>query len=176
LNLVLDGTALRVDVYDSFSGSLSLGAGDIDAIYCGVGGSVTCNGTVIGGGIITAGCPLTLNAGTTFSASFVTVYGGNHVSYVNISTLNIYGRGTSFSMVGVNANTFVSVLAEATFYFDSFGTITDINVFPGARAVAVGNYGGFTVTNSDLWIGGELFDSPSVPITYTNATTKYGYR
>lgn len=101
------------------------------------------------GGFITWGAPL--NGAT----DNVSLNGGSVFTYTNPSS-------------GVN---FVDVGPYCTYYHFSSGTITEIWV-QGPSSNAVGGNFPFTVTDSQLYAFGALFQNPVSAITYTNPTTK----
>lgn len=174
INLALTDNTTTLNVYDDFSGILTLTGGAIGTIVAGRNGNVVINaGTITG--IETAGCSVISGAGATVSLFYA--YGGNHLFEASIGTLQTYGRATFRTFgLAVGITSAASVFGNSTLIHDSAGTINNLKVYTDGTAVTPGNYGGFTVTFSTKYIGGRMFETTSVPITYTNATTKYGFR
>lgn len=162
-----------MNIYSDFSGVVYLTGGTLLKVICGMGGQLIVSGSGYAG-ITTMGCGVTIESGGSSSLDF-TSYGGNHIIRSSATTVTVLADTTTVE--GVNSSvSSVYVNPYSTYYHNSGGTISSIEVSTDGAAYTSGEYGGFTVTDSAQYAGSKLFPTPSVLITYTNATVKYGWR
>jgi hypothetical protein len=167
------GNGSAMQIYDNYTGSCKITGGALSGgIVCGRNGSCSVSAGTFPD-ITSCGCALLLSGSA--SITNITIYGGNHNSQVSATTLGMYGA-CAFTQTGPSATVAaISLRGPSTYIHDTGGNITGLFAFPSSRAITTGNYGGFTVTALALWIGADVFSSPSVPVTVTT-TTKYGFR
>jgi hypothetical protein len=163
-----------VTVYDTFSGNLTLSNSSLTSILCGTTGTLVINGGTATT-VVTCGCSILTDSSFTVATDF-SVYGGNHVLACSISGGQLYIAGKSayvtFSGVCPDDTNVVS----GTYVHDSSRTIPSITVRPTGRAEVGPNAGPFTVSTSELFAGGSLFERHGNNITYSVATTKTAIR
>jgi hypothetical protein len=174
VNLNPTGALAYGATYQDFSGVLNLTAGSLLSLRCGQFGSVNITSTV--SELITCGADCTINAGASVPALVIT--GGNHSSAAALNAVDMSGGRSSLRVTGLGIGVTGSLYVggASTYIHESSGTINSLIAYSGSRCIAPGTYGGFTVTSSDKYAGSEMFENPSVPITYTNATNKIGFR
>ena len=169
-----EGTQASVSIGTSASGKWDFNVAD-GTLYV----KTTLTGTVAAS-YVYGGNVKALASTTTSTGWLIVVYGGN-VSWN--SPLNSGGDQISVEggVFGYNAppgydNTngvfTVLVIGSGIYYHNTTGKIRAISVH-GATASAAGAPGPFTVTNSDIYADGTLFQNPPVAVTYTNPTTKH---
>jgi hypothetical protein len=113
-------------------------------------------------------------SGTAFT--LVEIAAGSIYSDRTAATLRLLGDGCRAVIRRAAAiSTAAYVGNGSTYQHNSSGTITLIWVYSGGVATAFDATSNFTVTNSNLFVNGELFKEPRVTVTYTNATSKYGH-
>jgi len=176
INIAITETSgSTLNVYDNFSGFLRITGGAIASIICGRSGAIDVSGSPTIGSIATCGCSITINT-VTGSCSLIAL-GGNHAVYCSMSIIGIAGNGIIRAEGASVAVTFQAYANSGSkIVYTAPGTIATALVYTGGEITTDGTFGGFTVTNSTVYAGGKLFDTPSVPITYTNPTAKYGFR
>ena len=169
-----EGTQASVSVGTSASGGWNFNVAD---------GTLYLKTTLTGGGSVSyvyGGNVKSLSSTTTSTGWTIAQYGGN-ISWN--SPLNSGGDQISVEggVFGYNAppgydNTngvfVIVVAASGIYYHNTTGKIRAIFVH-GATTSAAGAPGPFTVTNSDIYADGTLFQNPPVVVTYTNPTTKH---
>lgn len=166
------GGVTQLDVYGMNGGTCRVLAGGsgVGTVY--VGGDCvykhanTASSTIYNGG---GGVIISSNtAGTTVLHN----YAGNAICSGNITTINEYGGVVT---VAASATVNAANVYGGLYIHNSSGTIASMNVFPNGTATDSGATSAFTVTASVIWVGGSLFESPGVSITYTAATVHRGF-
>ncbi len=123
-------------------------------------------GTVRIGYISNVGGDVTLILGSGCTTTTVNQEGGVLTMYAGATTLTMIG-GTA-TTIGAGAFTTMTVQGGSTVYHRSTGTITTLNVYPGATADFSLDLRARTVTNCTVYSGGSLID-PEKTVTFTNA-------
>lgn len=178
VNMVLTHTsASTLSILDGFSGNVNLTGSTLTNIYCGRSGGLNISGTNTITQIQTAGCSVSIAAGVSgMSSTELICYGGNHRSLSSMSAVSCIG-GATFTLYGAGLTCgLASAYGRSRYIHDSSGTLANAVVDATSQITTSGRFGGFTVTSSIIIAGGRMFQQPPVPITYTNTTTKIGFR
>lgn len=173
-----------ITCYSTGSGTLYVNATDFtggDNIII-AGGNVEFAADAIGmgtasvsySGMMVLGGSVLIAAGT--GTTNIYAYGGATV--VTSRNINVgVATGISTRIVTQGSCTVAAAGSESggTFNHQSQGTITLAATNPLGKITDIGATGPFTVTNSRKSVNSEMFEIPSVTITYTNPTTHFGF-